>query len=192
LATGTTLFTLTDDDGDIAPVTFGETLLLTTNTPDIVDITVGGTTVTVDVTGVVVAAFGGRFGNTATALALAPATTTQIPMTGTMPSVLTSYALANSIIVDEAGVYEITYELVGSTADILELTVAVRANGIPIPSATQISALDVGIDTVFVGSTIVALAAGTVLDLSVLSQLAATLTLGSGMNASLIVKRLDM
>jgi len=74
----------------------------------------------------------------------------------------------------------------------LELTVAVRANGIPIPSATQISALDVGIDTVFVGSTIVALAAGTVLDLSVLSQLAATLTLGSGMNASLIVKRLDM
>ena len=67
----------------------------------------------------------------------------------------------------------------------------VRANGTDIPSATISRLLAVGTSSLFNGSTVVTLAAGSVIDMALSALLAVGITLGNGVNATLTVKKLD-
>ena len=102
-----------------------------------------------------------------------------------------TYAPANSITVTDAGTYEINYSTTLSAAIATTITFAVRANGTDIPSATISRLLAVGTSSLFNGSTVVTLAAGSVIDMALSALLAVGITLGNGVNATLTVKKLD-
>ena len=126
-------------------------------------------------------AFGGKYSNTAQTINLGIGTQTQIALPNTLPSLNTTYTPANSITVSQAGTYEINYFSNVSVALGTTLTQAVRVNGTNIPSTSSI----------YSGSTIVTLAAGSVIDMALSALLAVGVTLGSGVNATLSVKKID-
>ena len=102
-----------------------------------------------------------------------------------------TYTPANSITVTNAGTYEINYNTTLAAAVATTITFAVRLNGTNIPSATISRALSVGTSSLFNGSTVVALTAGSVIDMAISALLAVGITLGSGLNALLSIKKLD-
>ncbi len=102
-----------------------------------------------------------------------------------------TYTPANSITVTNAGTYEINYNTTLSAAVATTITFAVRVNGTDVPSATISRLLSVGASSLFNGSTVVNLAAGSVIDMALSALLAVGITLGSGLNALLSVKKLD-
>ena len=136
-------------------------------------------------------AYGGKYNNTASTINLSIGTPTQVPLAVAMPNLNTTYAATNSITVAQAGTYEINYFSNASAAVATTLTQAVRANGVNIPSTVISRALTVGVSTIYSGSTIVTLAAGDVIDMTYQALLALGVTLGSGVNASLTVKKLN-
>ena len=117
--------------------------------------------------------------------------TTQIPLPTNAPSEGVTYTPANSITVTNAGTYEINYTTTLTAAVATTVTFAVRVNGVDVPSATISRALAVGTSSLFTGSTVVTLAAGSVVDMALSALLAVGVTLGSGLNALLSVKKLD-
>ncbi len=108
-----------------------------------------------------------------------------------MPSDSVTYTPANSITVAQAGSYEINFSSNISVALGTTVTLAVRNNGVNIPSATISRVLSVGVGSLFSGSVIVNLTAGAVIDMALSALLAVGATLGSGVNASLTVKKLN-
>lgn len=108
-----------------------------------------------------------------------------------MPSLNITNTGSNNIIINQTGNYEINYYVNLSAAIATTVTMAVRASGTNIPSTVISRALSVGTNSIYSGSTIVTLTAGTTLDMAVSALLAVGLTLGSGVNASLSVKKLN-
>ena len=103
----------------------------------------------------------------------------------------TAYATANSITVTQAGTYEINYFSNISVALATTLTMAIRQNGTNIPSTVISRALSVGVSSIYSGSVIVTLPAGAVIDMAMSALLAVGVNLGTGVNATLSVKRLS-
>ena len=136
-------------------------------------------------------AYGGKYNNTPSTLNLIIGSATQIPLANAMPNLNTTYTPANSITVAQAGTYEINYFSNVSAAVGTTVTQAVRVNGTNIPSTIISRVLAVGVTSTYTGSTIVTLAAGDVLDMAVSALLAVGLTLGSGVNATLSIKKLN-
>ena len=118
-------------------------------------------------------------------------TQAQIPLANTMPSRGVTYTTANSINIPSAGSYEINYYSNISATIATTLTLAVRVNGTNIPSATISRALSVGTGSIYSGSVIVALSPGDVVDMAASATLTLGVTLGTGVNATLSVKRLS-
>lgn len=136
-------------------------------------------------------AYGGKYNNTPSTLNLIIGAATQIPLVNAMPNLNTTYTPANSITVAQAGTYEINYFSNVSAAVGTTVTQAVRINGTNIPSTIISRVLAVGVGSTYTGSTIVTLAAGDVLDMAVSALLAVGLTLGTGVNATLSIKKLN-
>ena len=136
-------------------------------------------------------AYGGKYNNTPSTLNLIIGSATQIPLANAMPNLNTTYTPANSITVAQAGTYEINYFSNVSAAVGTTVTQAVRINGTNIPSTIISRVLAVGVGSTYTGSTIVTLAAGDVLDMAVSALLAVGLTLGTGVNATLSIKKLN-
>lgn len=136
-------------------------------------------------------AYGGKYNNTSQLLNIAIGSSTQIPLANNLPNLNTSYAPANSITIAQAGTYEINYFSNISAAVGTTVTQAVRVNGANIPSTVISRALSVGVGSTYSGSTIVTLAAGDVIDMAISALLAVGVTLGTGVNASLSVKKLN-
>ncbi len=136
-------------------------------------------------------AFGGKYNTTTQTLNLGIGVATQIPLPTSMPNLNTTYTPANSITVAQAGTYEINYFSNVSVAVGTTLTQSVRINGTNIPSTVTSRALSVGVGSIYSGSVIVTLAAGDVIDMALSALLAVGVTLGSGVNASLSVKKLN-
>ena len=136
-------------------------------------------------------AYGGKYNNTSQSISLAIGTATQIPLAETMPNLNTTYVTANSITVTQAGTYEINYYSNMTAAAATTVTMAVRNNGTNIPSTVISRALSVGVGSIYSGSTIVTLTAGSVIDLAMSALLAVGVTLGTGLNASLTLKKLN-
>ncbi len=137
------------------------------------------------------AAYGGLYSTTPQTLNLVIGGTTQIPLPASVPSAGVTYTPTNSITVTTAGTYEINYNTTLSAAVATTITFAVRVNGTDVPSATISRLLSVGTSSLFNGSTIVNLAAGSVIDMALSALLAVGITLGSGLNALLSVKKLN-
>ncbi len=136
-------------------------------------------------------AYGGKYSNTAQTINIGIGSQTQIALPVNMPNFNVTYTPANSITVDEAGTYEINYFSNVSAAVATTITQAIRINGTNIPSTVISRALSVGVSSIYSGSTIVTLAAGDVIDMAVSALLAVGVTLGSGVNATLSVKKID-
>ena len=97
----------------------------------------------------------------------------------------------NGIVITQTGIYEIHYYLKVTAAVATTITTAVRINGTNIPSTVLSRALSVGISTIYNGSVLVSLSAENTLDLAVSALLAVGITLNSGTNAILTIKRLS-
>lgn len=136
-------------------------------------------------------AYGGKYNNTSQTLNLTIGSATQIPLANNMPNLNTTYTPTNSITVTQAGTYEINYFSNVSAALGTTVTQAVRINGTNIPSTIISRILSVGVGSTYTGSTIVTLAAGDVIDMAISALLAVDLTLGSGVNATLSVKKIN-
>ena len=108
-----------------------------------------------------------------------------------MPNLNTTYTTANSITVTQAGTYEINYYSNVSLAVATTLTFAVRNNGTNIPATVISRALSANVGSIYSGSVIVTLPAGAVIDMAVSALLAVGVTLGTGVNATLSVKKLN-
>ena len=136
-------------------------------------------------------AYGGKYNNTSQTINLGIGTQSQIPLPTSMPNLNTTYVTQNSITITTAGTYEINYFSNVSAAVATTLTQAVRINGTNIPSTVLSRVLSVGIGSIYSGSVIVTLAAGDVIDMALSALLAVGVTLGTGVNASLTVKKLN-
>lgn len=108
-----------------------------------------------------------------------------------MPNLNTTYTPANSITVAQAGTYEINYYSNVSVALGTTVTLAIRNNGVNIPDTVISRILSVGVGSIYSGSVIVTLTAGAVIDMAISALLAVGVTLGSGVNATLSVKKLN-
>ncbi len=137
------------------------------------------------------AAYGGLYSTTPQTLNLIVGSASQIPLPTNGPSEGVTYTPANSITVTNAGTYEINYSTTLTAAVATTVTFAVRVNGTDVPSATISRVLAVGTSSLFNGSTVVTLTAGSVIDMALSALLAVGITLGSGVNAILTVKKLD-
>jgi len=136
-------------------------------------------------------AYGGKYNNVTQTINLGIGTQTQIPLPTTMPNLNVTYTPTNSITVSQAGTYEINYFSNLSAAIATTLTMAVRANGANIPSTVISRALSVGTNSVYSGNVIVNLTAGTVIDMAISALLAVGITLGTGVNATLTIKKIN-
>ena len=136
-------------------------------------------------------AYGGKYNNTEQIINLSITTPSQVPLANTMPNSNTTYTTENTITTSQSGTYEINYFINMSAAVATTVTIAVRNNGTNIPSAVISRALSVGKNLLYSGSAIVNLASGANIDLAMSSLLAVGITLGTGVNASLTIKRLN-
>ena len=136
-------------------------------------------------------AYGGKYNNTTQTLNIILGAATQIPLANNMPNLNTTYTPTNSITINQAGTYEINYFSNISAALATTVTQAVRLNGTNIPSTIISRALSVGVGSIYSGSIIVTLAAGDVIDMAISALLAVGITLGTGVNATLIIKKIN-
>lgn len=137
------------------------------------------------------AAYGGKYNTATQTINLGIGTQTQIPLPTNMPNLNTTYTPANSITVAQAGTYEINYYSNISVALGTTVTLAVRQNGTNIPNTVINRVLSVGVGSIYSGSVIVTLAAGDVIDMAISALLAVGVTLGTGVNSTLSVKKLN-
>lgn len=136
------------------------------------------------------AAYGGKYSSSIQTIALSAGTETAVPLSLTMPNRNTAYGV-NSITVELAGDYEINYSLYASASVGTAITLAVRRDGVGIPSTFLTRVLALCADTFYFNSVIVTLEAGDVLDLALLSALAVDVTLGAGVNGTLTIKKIN-
>lgn len=136
-------------------------------------------------------AYGGKYNNTSSTINLGIGTQSQVPLPISMPNLNTNYTTTNSINVLQAGTYEINYFSNVSVTLGTTLTFAVRANGTNIPSTVISRVLSVGTSSIYSGSVIVSLTANSVIDMTVSALVALGVTLGSGTNAVLTIKKLN-
>ncbi len=136
-------------------------------------------------------AYGGKYNNTPQTLNLIIGSSTQIPLANSMPNLNTTYTPTNSITIIQPGTYEINYFSNVTAALGTTVTQTVRVNGTNIPSTVISRVLSVGVGSTYTGSTIVTLVAGDVIDMAVSALIAVGLTLGTGVNATLSVKKIN-
>ena len=108
-----------------------------------------------------------------------------------MPNLNTTYTPANSITVTQSGTYEINYYSNMTAAVATTITMAIRNNGTNIPATVISRALSINVGSIYSGSVIVTLPAGAVIDMAMSALLAVGVTLGTGVNATLSVKKLN-
>jgi len=136
--------------------------------------------------------YGGIRSNDAQTITSGGRLQSQIPMPLTDPSINVSYDTENTISVDQTGDYEVQYSLVASPSLPVTLTAALRLDGSDIPTTVMSRPLGANTSSELVGSAILSLHAGDELDMAISTNLGADITLGRGLNAYIILKRLDV
>lgn len=135
-------------------------------------------------------AYGGRFNDNHQVIKLVVGSESQVSLPSTMPKLNTTYT-NNSIKIKENGVYEINYFLNVSLELATFLTLAIRNNGVKIPSTIISRLVDVDVGTIYSGSTIVELEEGSEIDMVIEALIMVGVTFGTGVNASISVKKLN-
>lgn len=134
-------------------------------------------------------AFGGLYNDEIQPISITIGTDEIVPLSSTMPSKDVTYE-DDSIVIEEAGIYEINYYLYANVEVGALVTTAVRVNGDNIDSTVISRLVDVDLGTIYSGSTIVELEAGDVIDMAISALLDIEVTLGTGVNASLTIKKI--
>jgi len=137
------------------------------------------------------AAYGGRYSDAPQTINLTLGGTSQVGLPTVMPVNNITTATANTLTLTQAGTYKIDYFLNASVAIGTTLTMSIRANGTDIPGTIISRLLSVGVSSLYSGSIIVTLAAGTNIDMALSALLAVGVTLGTGTNASLTVTKIS-
>ena len=114
-----------------------------------------------------------------------------LPLPDLMPAENVTFNLPDSLTIEEPGIYEINYMFNASSSLGAAVTLSVRNNGVIIPSTEETHILAIGVESIYSGSVLETLSAGDVLTVEVESSLELTLTLSSGVTATLSVKKLD-
>ncbi len=133
--------------------------------------------------------YGVLYDNTAETLVLTGGAVT-VPLLNAMPS--SDISAGTSLLnIENTGVYEIDYMIIGSSGADGDYTFSVTNNGTEILGSAISKAFDIGDETQLVGSIIVNLTAGDAIALSLSSTATdATFNLGDNTNAYLIIKQL--
>ena len=135
-------------------------------------------------------AYGGLYNNTPQTIVIVLGIEEQVSFNNTMPSQNLTVA-SDTITITEAGDYEINFSLSATALVNVGSTISIRLNGSNIPAATKSRLISAGVESLFSGSVIVTLAAGDVVDMAASALLATSLTLGTGTNATLSVKKIN-
>ena len=135
--------------------------------------------------------YGGRYNTMAQTLDLAVNSPRMLPLPDLMPAENVTFNLPDSLTIEEPGIYEINYMFNASSSLGAAVTLSVRNNGVIIPSTEETHILAIGVESIYSGSVLETLSAGDVLTIEVESSLELTLTLSSGVTATLSVKKLD-
>ena len=131
-----------------------------------------------------VTAYGGAYNNTPDVITVAAGATETLPLTNDMPaSQVTSGT--DSLVITEAGDYEINYYVNGTTAAAGTYTVTALDNGTAIAGSDRAATGDSTLD--FSGNVIAMLSAGDVITLGISSAAGGTFTLTDGTNVTLTV-----
>lgn len=135
--------------------------------------------------------YGGKYNNTSSTISLGIGTQTQVPLPLSLPNQNTTYTPTNSITLQQGGTYEINYFTNLSVAIGTTLTLAVRVNGTNIPSTVISKTLSVGTSSTYTGTTIVQLSANSIIDMTISALIAVGVTLNTGTNAIITIKKLN-
>ena len=108
-----------------------------------------------------------------------------------MPNLNTTYGTSNAITVTNAGIYEINYYSNMTAALATTITMSIRNNGTNIPATVISRALSANVGSIYSGSVIVSLNAGANIDMAMQALVAVGVTLGTGVSATLSVKRIN-
>lgn len=134
-------------------------------------------------------AYGGMYNDEPQIIDIIVAGTEQVSFNNEMPLLNTSVT-DNAITVNEAGIYEINWNLIGTASVGILTTFAIRNNGVNIEETVFSSILEASAVSIYSGSVIVTLAAGDVIDMAISALLELSLTLAEGTNATLSVKKI--
>ena len=138
--------------------------------------------------GLGLASYGGRFNTTPQVLALTTGVPTTIELTTNMPINNITYNPANSITINDTGIYEVNYSANVTSTNSSTISLALRINNNPVNSATLTNVFSDGENAIYSGSVILALTSGDILNMALTSNEAAT---GSVINATLSAKLLN-
>lgn len=133
-------------------------------------------------------AYGGRFSTAPEVLNLGISSPVQVPLLDFSTARKVNYSTLNSVILEESGVYEITYILDAAVSTIAELTVEVRQDGVTIPVTRNTKSVSPTVGATFCGNMFYTLPANSVIDLAISSSVATTVTLNNG--SSLMLKKI--
>ena len=115
----------------------------------------------------------------------------KVAFNNTMPSLNMTPNPANDIItITEDGIYEINWNLLTSASVGILTTFGIRKNGNNLDETEFDTLVSVSAMTRYSGSVIVSLVAGDVIDMSISALLAVSLTLATGTNATLTIKKI--
>ena len=139
------------------------------------------------------AAYGGKYNNTSMDITSTDiGTWTQIPLPNLMPSVNANETENSYIKLEQDGIYEINFFVNVSVNKSSGVTLIVRQNEINIPSTVITKNLTSDQDSIFQGSALVELKADDKIDMAIsATEGNVTINFGTGMNASLSVKKID-
>ena len=115
----------------------------------------------------------------------------QIALANNMPNLNTSNTTQNAITILQTGIYEINYYCNMSLSVATSATLSIRQNGTVIPSTSLTRNVGISSNAMLINSVIVSLSQNDVIDMVLSAGLAASATLGSGVNASLSVKKIN-
>ncbi len=134
--------------------------------------------------------YGGKYNNSSQTINLNAGNQSQIPLPLTLPNNNITYTTTNSITVPQAGTYEITFYTNLSATVVSTITLSVRNNGTNIPSSIISRPLSINNNTIFSGTTLVTLTANSIIDMALSASTGLGITLSSGVNANLTIKKL--
>ena len=137
-------------------------------------------------------AYGGIYAEDSQTVELTDTNSNNIELDTTMPEQNVSYDTANNITILEDGTYEITYSALLSSSAATYVTLSVKNGSADIPGTAINKTLTTNTVTSYEGNVIATLSSGDTLNLSLLGGQTTTITMsGTGVNALLIVKKLD-
>ncbi len=135
-------------------------------------------------------AYGGLY-NSGGQINLGISTATPVILNGTMPNYNLSYDGNNGIVIKQTGTYEISYNLLFTITFDSQIIFNVRQNSTNIANLGITRNLTSNTNYAYHGSTILSLNENDVITMYLTSLSSTNVNLGSGLGASLIVKKID-